>query len=465
MKCYRNLLITLLISASLIIVATGSSLAASLPASSALVNSSNGAYIRSSCSTSAKKVTSASNNASLTVLKEVVASSSSTASKKRWYQVQVNGKTGYIRSDLVDNNRYPNWTGKTTTSVNYRTGPSTSFKKKGTLKKGTTVKVLIKSNRRGKSEIWYKVQIGNKKYYISSKYVALQAPASSAPAQTQQTQPNQQVTSPQTAPQPVGPSNQKSALANAILSKPTDGNTACRVVYTFDTSNCSKKFEVKGYGSTYTPQGLSFTGDLYTLVFGNDSAQSIVKYDKNGNRFEAFPFSFNMGHPNGITYNPNTDMYYIFKGNQYDIYTCNPKNDTFGKATTPYQSSGVGYDPITNTIVASSRTGMREYTADGKFTHRKLLYRCTHSGTHYVQDCCAYGGLVFHGVSGSNKATENYIDIYRMTDSKYLGSIKLTIGEIESMVVNGNGYLELLINTSSHDYIWNTPLNVNELIY
>ena len=47
----------------------------------------------------------------------------------------------------------------------------------------------------------------------------------------------------------------------------------------------------------------------------------------------------------------------------------------------------------------------------------------------------------------------------------YLGSISITIGEYESAVIGPEGYLELLINTSEMtDYVWRTPLNINELI-
>ena len=59
----------------------------------------------------------------------------------------------------------------------------------------------------------------------------------------------------------------------------------------------------------------------------------------------------------------------------------------------------------------------------------------------------------------------NYLDVYRAKDNAYLGSIKITFGEIESAVVGNDGYVRLLINElgDDTDYIWKTPLNVNEL--
>ena len=53
-------------------------------------------------------------------------------------------------------------TGKIKTAVNYRTGPSTSYKKKGTYKKGKVVSVIRTSNG------WSKLSTG---YWVSSKYI------------------------------------------------------------------------------------------------------------------------------------------------------------------------------------------------------------------------------------------------------------------------------------------------------
>jgi hypothetical protein len=95
----------------------------------------------------------------------------------------------------------------------------------------------------------------------------------------------------------------------------------------------------------------------------------------------------------------------------------------------------------------------------------KLFSRCSHGFFHYIQDCGAGGGFIFHGISGANKRSTNYLDVYRAKDNAYLGSIKITFGEIESAVVGNDGYVRLLINElgDDTDYIWKTPLNVNEL--
>lgn len=253
------------------------------------------------------------------------------------------------------------------------------------------------------------------------------------------------------------------ALKAGLLSNPTDGGKA-RYVYTFDTTNCSKLFAVTGFSKAVVPQGMTFTGSEYYIVYGMKPAQAIVTYSSTGEKLKSGGFAFNIGHPNGITWDPRTGLCYIFKGNQKTIYTWNPKTNKYGKAKTPYSSSGCAYDSTTGYIYATSQTGVRQYSADGKFKHQKLFKRCSHGIKHYIQDCGAGGGFIFHGISGSNKQKTNFLDVYRASDSKYLGSIKIAIGEIESAVVGNDGYVQLLINTSGKtDYVWKTPLNVNDL--
>lgn len=255
----------------------------------------------------------------------------------------------------------------------------------------------------------------------------------------------------------------KSEVAARLLAGPTSGGKA-RIVYTFDSSNCTRLFTTYGYGNAKVPQGMTFTGSEYYIVFGMSDAQSIVKYSAAGKRLSAVKFPVNMGHPNGITWDPVTKLCYIFRGNQLKIHTWNPSTGKFGTSKTPYSSSGIAYDSSTEQLYASSLTGIRIYSADGKFTHKKLFSRCSHSGKTYVQDCGAAEGFVFHGISGANKHSTNYLDVYRVSDGKYLGSIKVNLDEIESAIVDNDGYVQLLINTTATtDAVWKTPLNVNDL--
>lgn len=432
-----------IISMLILVIALSSATAeaATLKYSTGKVSSSDGAILRTAASTKGKKVKLLNNKATVTIMKEVFTTKSRTAKQTRWYYVKCAGKKGYLRADLVGNITYAHASGRTTDGVNCRAGAGTKMPIKGTLNAGSSVTVQLKAKAKGSKNTWYRIKKDGKTYYIIAKYVKLTKTSSGSA---------------------------KSEVAKALVANPTDGGTKCRVVYTFDETNCHKKFEVNGLDSAKTPQGVTFTGSIYTFVFGLDSSsgQAIVKYSKKGKRLDAVKVrsSLKMGHPNGIAYNPQIGKYYIFKGNQHFAYTYNPENDKFGTVDTPYSSSGIAYDRKLKLLVASSRTGMRVYSADNKFEQDQLILRCTHSGTHYVQDCGAYNGIIFHGVSGPNKARDNYIDVYRESDSSYLGSIKLTIGEIESLEVNSNGYLVMLINSPGQDWLWSTPLKVNEVI-
>lgn len=252
-------------------------------------------------------------------------------------------------------------------------------------------------------------------------------------------------------------------LAPNLLANPTDGGAA-RIVGTFNTSNCTRLFGVTGTGKAKVPQGMTLNGDTYYLVYGMSGGQAIVTYSSSGQKLGAVNFPFNMGHPNGITWDPLTGLCYIFRGYQHSCYTWNPATGEFGNTGTPYSSSGIAYDAQTNLLYASSRSGMREYSADGAFTHQREFRRCSHGGKTYVQDCGAAGGFIFHCVSGANKHSTNYLDVYREADGKYLGTVRINIDEAESAVVGSDGYVQILCNTTKNtDYVWKTPLNINDL--
>lgn len=406
--------------------------------------SDNEVNLRKSASTSSDSQGFLNKGTKLTIYKEVFTDKKSNSADTRWYKVTAGKKEGYVRADLVEGIKYKGKAAVSTDALNYRKGPDTTFKVLGTINTGDRMTVLMQAKRKGSGDLWYKVKIGNKYAYVISDYV--KAGKSAFIIKTKK--------------QLAG----KSDLAKALLTNPTNGGEA-RVVYTFTTSNCKKLFSIKGYKNAKVPQGLAFTGKEYYVLYGMAAGQSIVTYSASGKRLRASKFSFCIGHPNGITWDPETRLCYIFKGNTKKVYTWNPKTKKFGKTRTPYSSSGVGYDNATENLFASSRTGIRRYSADGSFSHKKLFNRCSHGIFHYTQDCGAGEGFIFHGISGANKKTTNYVDIYRAADCAYLGSIKVKLGEIESAVVGNDGYLRLLINTMGNDtdYIWKTPLNVKEL--
>lgn len=416
--------------------------AASVTASGSITD--NEVNLRKAASSDSASVGLLNRGAKLTIYKEIFTSSTSDAAEKRWYKVTSGNKSGYVRADFVDLSKYSSKAAVSTDVLNYRRGPATTFQVLGTMGVDAQMRVLLPAKRSGSKDRWYRVKVNGKIGYVISDYIKYGKSHFITKTQKQL--------------------EGKSDLSKALLSYPAGGGEA-RVVYTFSPSNCKKLFSIKGYKNAKVPQGLAFTGKEYHILYGMAAGQAIVTYSASGERLSASKFSFSIGHPNGITWDPVTKRCYIFKGYTKRIYTWNPETKKFGKSKTPFISSGVGYDKTTKRLYASSRTGIRAYSSDGSFTHKKLITRCSHGIFHYNQDCGAGGGFVFHGISGANKKTTNYLDVYRATDSAYLGSIKITLGEIESAVVGNDGYLRLLINTMGNDtdYIWKTPLNVNEL--
>lgn len=416
--------------------------AASVTASGKI--SDNDVNLRSKASTSSDVVTTLKKSTKLTIYSEVFTTKSSTSATDRWYYVDTGKKKGYVRADLVSDIKYASIDAVTNDELNYRTGPATTFKKLGAVMIDTPVKLTLTASKSGSSETWYRASVNGKIAYISAAYVNIGTTTLLMHPKASQLK-------------------GKSSLAVSLLSTPSRGGKA-RVVYTFSTKNCKKLFSIKGYKNAKVPQGLAFSGSKYYVLYGMAAGQGIVTYSSGGNRLKASKFAFQIGHPNGITYDPATKLCYIFKGNTKKIYTWNPSTGKYGKSKTPYSSSGIGYDNSTKDLYASSRTGIRQYSADGKFIHKKLFPRCSHGIFHYTQDCGSGEGFVFHGISGVKKKKTNYIDIYRVADGAYLGSIKITIGEVESAVVGSDGYLQLLINIDGEkDHIWRTPLNVREL--
>lgn len=99
-----------------------------------------------------------------------------------WTKVTVNGKTGYVYGKYLTGGGSSSTTPSTTTttktvyvtasSLNVRSGPSTSYGVIGGLSKGSSASVV------GSSGSWYKIKYGSGYGYISSSYTSSSAPSS-----------------------------------------------------------------------------------------------------------------------------------------------------------------------------------------------------------------------------------------------------------------------------------------------
>ena len=172
-----NICIILFVMMALIAVCSLGVFAASAPNATGQVNSSDGAILRKSSNTSSKKVAVLTDNTNLTIYKEIFKKKTSTSNKNKWYYVSANGKKGYIRADLVDNISYGSIQGQIKSKVNYRKGAGTKMKNAGTLKKGSSVTVVLLANpvnsAKGSSIKWYKIQSGSSYFYVCSSKVKL----------------------------------------------------------------------------------------------------------------------------------------------------------------------------------------------------------------------------------------------------------------------------------------------------
>lgn len=424
--------------------------AATAPTATCKVDSAGGVHLRKSASTTAKSLKVIKDNKKLTIKKEVFKSATSAAAGKRWYYVTYSGKSGYVRADCVDTLKYSGKDATATEALNYRSGAGTAMKVVNSLPAGSNFKVVLAVKSADKDyPDWYKIKLDSKYYYVCADYVKFGTTKLAAASDN----PN------------------RGDAARALVANPTVGGS-CRVVYTFNSSNCKKRWTkgIKGLGTAKIPQGLAYTGDSYCALFALDTSdQALVMFDNDGNRIDEIKITPNCGHRNGLTWNAQTGLYYMVEGGKSVLITYNPASREFGTAKMPTSSSGICYDRETGKMIAtikSSNVGKSNvvYSGDGKFTIEKYFARCTHSGSYHTQDCGAHGGFLFHCISGSSLHTENYIDVYRVKDGAYLGSIKSELDEGESCIVNNEGYLEILCNRSgTPDYVWTTPLKVSDL--
>ena len=239
--------------------------------------------------------------------------------------------------------------------------------------------------------------------------------------------------------------------------------SSMRIIYDLDFDNCSTLMHVTGDGGAVAPQGMAYTGSKYMMTFGTSGSSRIISYDLKGTNKKIEVPGISLGHPNGFTYSPETGLCYCVRGRSSACVIYDTKNDSYRKITMPVGCSGIGYDPVRKTLCTSARKSLVVYDPDD-YTILKRTGVVAHSGTVYRQDCCAYDGLILCCVSGSSMHGTNYIDIYDMENNTYVGTLRCSLSEVESVIVDSEGFLEILSNGSSRsDYILKTDINIKGL--
>ena len=132
--------------------------------------------LRAGPSTSTKKLKILKKNTKFNVYQEVFKTNNKSDSKNKWYKVKVGKKSGYIRSDLVKITKYSSSSAWTSDELNFRAGAGTSMKKKGALRKGSKIALVLPAiDSSGKTK-WYKIKKGSSYYYVCANWVTKKAP-------------------------------------------------------------------------------------------------------------------------------------------------------------------------------------------------------------------------------------------------------------------------------------------------
>lgn len=242
------------------------------------------------------------------------------------------------------------------------------------------------------------------------------------------------------------------------------GGASAHVIYHLSPDNCEVAKSITGAGGAVIPQGLAYTGDKYIVVYGMGSPNRVISFDVDGDGKEVSVPKVSMGHPNGFAYADENGLCYCAKGWTSKVYTYEPTSDSYGTQNLAYGCSGIGYDRKEKLLYTCSRTAMVAYDMADGFSVKYSCGVVKHSGKTYTQDCGGHAGIMLRCLSGSSKHGTNYIDIYDMKNGRYLGTISCDLSEVESCIVNKDGFLEILANNSSNiDYIWKTDLNIETL--
>lgn len=264
--------------------------------------------------------------------------------------------------------------------------------------------------------------------------------------------------------------NQFSAASEVVeldviegISVPSGGAGAYNIHH-LSPDNCELVKTVTGDGGAVIPQGFGYTGDEYIIAFGMGSPNRIVSYEVDGDGKDVSTPRVDLGKPNGFAYADENKTCYCVKGWSSRAVTYEPETGEYGAISLPYGCSGIGYDRKEKLLMTSSRTAMVAYDISNGYSIEYVTGVVRHSGKTYTQDIGCHGGIMLRCLSGGNKHGTNYIDLYDMKHGKYLGTITCDLSEVESAIVNKDGYLEILSNNSGNpDYIWRTNINIDSI--
>ena len=229
------------------------------------------------------------------------------------------------------------------------------------------------------------------------------------------------------------------------------------VFYKLNRGNCELIRSIKGTKKIYKPQGFVKKDGMYMVAFIYEDEQRIVTY---GNKRSVYTPAEDLGHANGLTYAGG--RYYSVAGWSGRCVSFDHPDGEYESFDLPYYASGIAYDELHDMFYTTSRKQLVVY--DGSFNYIKSIGRVQRKNKFYAQDCAVYDGILMQAISGPDYDGINYIDFYDVNSDTYLGSIECNLSEVESVIVNDEGYLEILSNEKGRtERIWKTPFNIKKL--
>ena len=227
--------------------------------------------------------------------------------------------------------------------------------------------------------------------------------------------------------------------------------------YEIGKDNCECVMVIQGTEDSVYPQAFVYLNDMYIVTFIK-SKQRIITF---GNEKNVYEPGTDLGHANGLT-EVNGKCYLVRGDGSKTCTTFDPPNSNYNSFELAYGASGIAYDAKDAKFFTSAKNILAAY--DSNFNVLGSMAPISRSTAYYVQDCGAYGGILMHCVSGEDAQGTNYIDFYDMNSSKYLGSVRCELNEIESLIVDDEGFIELLcIGDWPNSYIWKTPINIMKI--
>ena len=277
------------------------------------INRRTGAVVRKSASSRSKKVARLPNNKKITMGHMTFTTTKNYSRKQRWFYIKCGSVKGYVPVNQVDHVRYQYRKVKAKRNLTYRYGAGYKMRKKGTLKKGTTLSLCLETKAKGSKTLWYRFRYGKKFYFVSSKDLNLTETVRIEPDRDNGSSPDTEniVTPPKTNPSvnaTVLQSNKKPMTAQMPKSTLTAWyNSLLKMANLIETNNL--KYNTSGGGTTYKKG----------LAAKKVNCATYISWSLQDAGFEPSGFCFYLGY--GKIYDQKIPKNYFIKSPNYLVQT------------------------------------------------------------------------------------------------------------------------------------------------